>query len=168
MEAERLTKDLLDRVRAEIIYAENKAAILLAGVLAAVGGITAAMTGEKFPVTRQPVYIAVPFWAAVSLVLAGIVGLALVIYPRLVSHKSERLASLAFFGDVVTVGSPAQLRRLIDASPDDLIDIWVDQIWQSSLIANLKYQYVCWSLRLFACALLFSIIAGACVAFSVH
>jgi len=59
-QAERLAKDLLDRTRSETTQAENKAAVLLAGVLAGTGGLAAAVGGKWNP-EHRPWYIIVLF-----------------------------------------------------------------------------------------------------------
>ena len=53
-ETERLAKDLLDRTRAETVQADNKASILLAGVLAAAGGIAASVGAGKWNPSPSP------------------------------------------------------------------------------------------------------------------
>lgn len=159
-QTERLAKDLLDRAREEITHAENKASILLAGVLATLGGIIAAISGVHWPVIRQPPYVAAPFWAATVAALAAIVGLASAVYPRITPSTAGRTASLGFFGDVIQLESPAELRRLLSHRSTTIFDIWIDQAWQTSLIARRKYRLVCWSIRLLGCALFFIVVVG--------
>ncbi len=151
-ETERLAKDLLDRTRAETAQAENKAAILLAGILAGAGGIAAADGGKLIPVHR-PWYITVPFWAAAAMVLAAIVCLAAAVYPRRRVQKDEKLTAIGYFGDVTAAGSPRQLRSLLSESGIRLLDVWIDQIWQTSAIVSRKYRFVRWSVRLLGVAL---------------
>lgn len=159
-QTERLAKDLLDRAREEITHAENKASILLAGVLAAVGGVIAAISGVHWPVVRQPSYVAAPFWAAAVAAIAAIVGLASAVYPRIAPSSAGRTASVGFFGDVVELESPAELRRLLTHHSTTVFDVWIDQAWQTSLIARQKYRLVCWSIRLLGCALFFTVVVG--------
>jgi hypothetical protein len=70
-QAERLAKDLLDRTRSETTQAENKAAVLLAGVLAGTGGLAAAVGGKWNP-EHRPWYIIVLFCVAAVAVLSAI------------------------------------------------------------------------------------------------
>jgi len=157
-ETERLAKDLLDRTRAETTQAENKAAILLAGILAGAGGIAAADGGKWIPVPR-PWYITVPFWAAAAAVLAAIACLAAAVYPRSRVQKDEKLTAIGYFGDVTAVGSPRQLRSLLSESGTQLLDVWIDQIWQTSAIVSRKYRFVRWSVRLLGVALALAVVS---------
>jgi hypothetical protein len=151
-EAERVAKDLLDRTRAETTQAENKAAILLAGVLAAVGGITAAIGGGKWAVVRQPWYVATPFWAATAAAAAALTCLASVIYPRGRDRRSKRLTKVAYFGDVLALDSPAELHSLLSQPGVQPSRIWIDQVWQMSRIVSRKYRLVRWALWLLGAA----------------
>lgn len=153
----RFAKDLLDRARAEIAYAENKASILLAGTLAAVGGITAAISGSGWDVLRQPAWLMALFWAAVLAALGAIAGLAWAIYPRIVPQDAARPLSVGFFGDVAAMESPARLRTLLLDPGTTIFGTWVDQIWQSSLIADRRYRIIRWSIRLLGCAVLIGV-----------
>ncbi len=156
-ETERLAKDLLDRTRAETTQAENKAAILLAGILAGVGGIVAA-GGGKLISGHRPWYITVPFWAAAATVLIAIVCLAAAIYPRRRSRSGQRLSEIGYFGDVAALESPIQLHRLLSESGIRLLDVWIDQIWQISALVSRKYGFVRWSVRLLAVALALTVV----------
>ena len=127
-QTERFAKDLLDRAREEISYAENKASILLAGVLAVSGGIVAAISSADWPVLHQSPYVEVPFWAAVAAAIAAITGLGASIYPRM-PRAAGRVGSVAFFGDVAALESPAQLRGLLTDPAMTVLDTWVDQLW---------------------------------------
>ena len=152
-ESERVAKDLLDRARAETAQAENKAAILLAGVLAAAGGIAAAIGGGKWTVVRQPWYVATPFLAAAVAAAAAVTCLASVIYPRSRPRQAERLTKVAYFGDVVALDSPAELRGILSQPDVQLSEIWIDQVWQMSKIVSRKYRLVRWAVWLLGAAL---------------
>ena len=151
-EAMEVAKDLLDRARAETTQAENKAAILLAGVLAAVGGITAAIGSRNWAVARQPWYVATPFWVAAAATAAALTCLASVIYPRSRASQRGRLTGVAYFGDVVALDSPAELHNLLTQPDVQLSDVWIDQIWQMSGIVNRKYRLVRWAVWLLTTA----------------
>lgn len=156
-QAQRLAKDLLDRTRAETTQAESKAAILLAGILAAAGGIVAA-GGTRLVSAHRPWYIAAPFWAAVAATLAAIVCLAAAIYPRSRSRNDQKLSEIGYFGDVVALGSPIHLRSLLSESGTELLDVWIDQIWQTSILVSRKYLFVRWSVRLLGVALTLTVV----------
>jgi hypothetical protein len=151
-EAKHVAKDLLDRARAETTQAENKAAILLAGVLAAVGGITAAIGGGKWAVVRQPWYVATPFWAAAAATAAALTCLASVIYPRGRARQGGRLTRVAYFGDVVALDSPAELHSLLSQPDVQLSDIWIEQVWQMSRIVSRKYRLIRWAVWMLSVA----------------
>jgi hypothetical protein len=157
-ETERLAKDLLDRTRAETTQAENKAAILLAGILAAAGGIAAADGGKWIPAHR-PWYITVPIWAAVAAALAAIACLAAAVYPRSRAQENKELTLIGYFGDVTALGSPNELRSLLSESGTKLLDVWIDQIWQTSAIVSRKYRFVRWSVRLLGVALALAVVS---------
>lgn len=156
-ETERLVKDLLDRTRAETTQAENKAAILLAGILAGAGGIAAADGGKWIPVHR-PWYVTAPFWAAAAAVLAAIACLAAAIYPRGRLQTAQKLTNIGYFGDVVALDSSSQLRGLLSESGTQLLDVWIDQIWHTSAIVSRKYRFVRWSMRLIGAALALTVV----------
>lgn len=150
-ETERLAKDLLDRTRAETTQAENKAAILLAGILAGAGGIAAA-DGDKLISVSRPWYTAVPLWAAAATILAAIACLTAAIYPRSVTRTGDRIAAIGYFGDVATLGSPLELHTLLSEPGMNVLDVWIDQIWQTSALVSRKYRLVRWAVGLLAVA----------------
>jgi hypothetical protein len=162
---ERLAKDLLDRTRAETTQAENKAAILLAGILAGAGGIAAADGGKWIPIHRAW-YISLPFWAAAAAVMAAIVCLAAAVYPRGRVEAAQKPTVVGYFGDVVALDSSSQLRGLLSESATQLVDVWIDQIWQTSAIVSRKYQLVRWAVRLLAVALALAVTVAAAAAIS--
>jgi hypothetical protein len=156
-QAERLAKDLLDRTRSETTQAENKAAVLLAGVLAGTGGIAAAVGGKWNP-EHRPWYIIVLFCVAAAAVLLAITCLTAAIYPRGRVHTNHKLTTIGYFGDVLMLDSPVQLRELLTHSGTRLLDVWTDQIWQASLTVGRKYRFIRWSIRLLGVALAFTVI----------
>jgi Family of unknown function (DUF5706) len=161
---ESLARDLLDRTRAEITQADSKAAILLAGVLAVSGGIVAAIGGGKWAPDHQAWYVAVPFWAAAAAGLAAIACLAAAIYPRSRPHLSGRVTAVGYFADVAALDSPGQLRGLLSDPGTQLLDVWVDQIWRISAIANRKFQLLRWAVTLLGTALVLGMVAVAVAA----
>jgi uncharacterized membrane protein len=157
-ETERLAKDLLDRARAETPQADNKASILLAGVLAAVGGTAAAVGAGKWNPVHHPWYVSVPFWGAIAAVVAAIVCLAAAIYPRGRVQPGQRPGDVTFFGDVAALDSVEQLRELLTAPGTQLVDVWIDQIWQISMVVNRKYLFLRRAVRLLGVALPLAVI----------
>jgi pycsar effector protein len=154
--AERLAKDLLDRTRAETTQAENKAAVLLAGVLAGTGGIAAAVGGKWHPQDR-PWYVIALFSVAAIAALLAIICLTAAIYPRGRAQPDHKLTTIGYFGDVLMLDSPGQLRVLLSQPDTRLLDVWTDQIWQASLIVGHKYRFIRWSIRLLGVALAFAV-----------
>jgi hypothetical protein len=157
-EIERLANDLLDRTRTETVQADNKASILLAGVLAVAGGTAAALGAGKWRPIEQPWYVAVPFWTAVGATLASITCLAAAIYPRRRVQTSHKPTTVGYFGDVAALDSLDQLQTLLTSPGTRLIDVWIDQIWQMSAIVSRKYRLVRWSVRFLAAVLSLAII----------
>jgi Family of unknown function (DUF5706) len=156
-ESERLAKDLLDRTRAETSQAENKAAILLAGILAGAGGL-AATDGAKLISVYRPWYTTVLLWATAAAVLAAIVCLAAAIYPRSRTRHHDQLSAVGYFGDVMALGSPLQLRSQLSGPGERVLDVWVDQVWQTSALVSRKYGFVRWAIRLLALALTLAVV----------
>lgn len=167
-EAESVAKDFLDRVRAEITQAENKASILLAGVLASVGGISAAVGGVRWAILHQPWNIAVPFWLAMVTTLAAIICLAAVIYPRNTPRPAQRLTPIAFFGDIVALESPEELRGLLAMPDSRLLDLWIDQIWQTSAIVSRKYTFIRWAVRFLGATVALAVLIVLQIAAAAH
>jgi pycsar effector protein len=152
-----MAKDLLDRTRVETTQAENKAAILLAGILAGTGGIAAAIGGKGIQVDR-PWYLLVPFCAAGAAVVAAVACLAAAIYPRGRVHTDDKPTMAGYFGDVLMLDTPGQLRRLLTDSSTHILDVWTDQIWQTSVIVGRKYRFIRWSVWLLGVALALAVI----------
>lgn len=156
-ETERLAKDLLDRTRSETTQAENKAAILLAGILAVTGGIVAAVGGNRISLHR-PWYVILPFCAAAAVLMAAIACLAAALYPRGRVHSVHKPTMVGYFGDVLKLDSPSQLHGLLSESSNHVLDLWIDQIWQISAIVGRKYRFIRWSMRLLGVALALAVI----------
>ncbi len=146
-EAERIVGDLLHRTRAETARADNKASILLAGVLALAGGMTAALGAARWSPDQLPWLLLVPFWLAVGSALAGVVLLTAAVYPRATAERPDGPAVIGFFGDVTALGSVNELRRALEESELRLLDVWVDQTWQASRIIAAKYGCIRWAVR---------------------
>jgi Family of unknown function (DUF5706) len=79
-------------------------------------------------------------------------------YPRGRVHTDHKLTTIGYFGDVLLLDSPGQLRELLTHSGTRLLDVWTDQIWQASLIVGRKYRFIRWSIRLLGVASAFTVI----------
>ena len=90
--------------------------------------------------------------------LVAVACLASAIYPRSRAHPAQRLTPIAYFGDVVALDSPSQLRELLGESDTQLADVWIDQVWQTSAIVSRKYQLVRWSVRMLGAALSLAVV----------
>ncbi|MFI5694826.1 Pycsar system effector family protein [Kribbella sp. NPDC051586] len=140
-------RDLLDRTRTEIVQADSKAAILLAGVLAMVGSSWAVLSAQSWRVTGQPPSVAVLFWIAALATFASIGCLAAALYPRRRAVRRRNAGVIAYFDDVAELGSVVDLKRALRSSELELFDVWADQVWQLSRIVRAKYRLIRWAIR---------------------
>jgi hypothetical protein len=146
-DADVMAKDLLDRARADIALADNKTSILLAGTLAAAGGLSAALGSAGWSPSGHSVAAAVGFWLALVGLIVTVFLFGLALYPRNGPSRAGGPALIAYFGDVAALTSPAELGvRLSDASLA-LSDVWLDQAWWVSCIAVRKYWLLSWGMR---------------------
>jgi hypothetical protein len=152
-EVGRRAGELLQRTSGEAERADTKASILLAGILAVAGGVSALLSGVKWNPAVQSALVQIPWWAAMVSATAGLVCLGSVVYPRAHRASSPR-SSLGYFGDVVALPSVDALSlRLRSASYDEL-DVAVDQLWQLSHIVVTKYRLIRWAIHAFSLSLL--------------
>jgi hypothetical protein len=143
-------RDLLDRTRAEISLADNKASILLAGVLAAAGGISAALVAGGWSPGDEGHVTAVLFWGCVLFLIGTVVCLALVVYPRKIASPGRPGKVLGYFADVAALPGPDALRDAFADDRRDHFDVVVDQLWRVSRIVTRKYGYLQLGMRLLA------------------
>jgi hypothetical protein len=143
---EELAADLLGRTRAETAQADNKAAILLAGVLAMTGSGWAVLSSSSWNPLSQGSLVTVFFWASLASVLGAVGCLAGALYPR---QRSGRAAPgfVGYFEDVVALGSVVELKQSLRRPELDLLDVWADQIWQLCRIVQRKYSLIRWAIR---------------------
>lgn len=150
----RRTSELLERTSGEAERADTKASILLAGLLAVAGGVSALLSGAKWDPAAQPTLVQIPWWAAVVAALAGLVCLGSAVYPRAHQANPHRKA-LGYFGDIVALPSIDALSQRLRATPDDELDRTVDQLWQLSHIVSTKYRLIRWAIHGISLSLLF-------------
>lgn len=134
-------RDLLERTRAELSLADNKASILLAGTLAGAGGASAAVGSAGWSLSSQPTYSEVLFWLLVLAAAASLSFSGAAIYPRFAGLRGKAIRT-GYFGDVARYASATEFSETLKSgviSPDNE---WDDQIWQLSNIIIRKYTLV--------------------------
>jgi hypothetical protein len=137
----RRTAELLQRTAKEAERADTKASILLAGVLAVAGGVSALLSGVHWSPSAQPVVVQVIWWGAVGAVVVALVLLAAAVYPR--SHRDDgQRTHVGYFGDVLRFPSAEALGQHLQTGPGDAQTIDVDQLWQLSHVVGSKYRYI--------------------------
>jgi len=136
----RRAAELLRRTSAEAERADAKASILLAGMLAVIGGVSALLSTSKWNPLTQPAWLQVGWWAAVLAMLAGLFALGWAVYPR--GHRLDPGRTIVgYFGDVVRYGSVDALAVALRDGPDEHAVV-VDQVWQLSLLVDAKYRLI--------------------------
>ena len=166
VKAQSTAQDLLDHTRAEITLADNKASILLAGVLAVTGGISAALVASGWSLALEGRVTELLFWAAALCLTCSIVSLALVVYPRRVSSQDRKGPILAYFGDVASLSGPAALRAALVEGGADRMDVLIDQLWRISKIVVRKYLYLQLGMRLLAASFSLAVLTGVATTLS--
>lgn len=159
VEVVRRTSELLQRTSGEAERADTKASILLAGILAMIGGVSALLSGTKWNPLAQPMLVQIPWWVAVVAATVGLVCLGSAVYPR--AHRaSPQRSALGYFGDIVALPSvdALRLRLRLRATSHDELDAAVDQLWQLSHIVGTKYRLIRWAIHGFSFSLLLLLI----------
>lgn len=164
-EAIRRTSELLRRTSGEAERADTKASILLAGILAVAGGMSALLSGVKWNPAAQPALIQIPCWGAIVAAIAGLVCLGSAVYPR--AHRTDLSRStIGYFGDVVALPSVDALRLSLRSASQDELDIAVDQLWELSHIVGTKYRLIRWAIHGFSLSLLLLLVMLVAVSLS--
>lgn len=165
--AGRWASELLERTSSQAERADTKASILLAGILAVAGGVSAVLSGAKWNPAAQPTLIQVAWWVAVVAAVVALACLGSAVYPRMQHRKitGERPV-VGYFGDVVMLPSVEVLSTRLQASPDDAIDIAIDQLWQLSHIGSTKYWLIRWAIYAFVLSLVLLLVVLVAVSVS--
>jgi hypothetical protein len=146
VEAVHRTSELLQRTSVEAERADTKASILLAGILAVAGGVSALLSGVKWNPATQPALVQIPWWMALASASAGLVCLGSAVYPR--AHRSDAPRStVGYFGDIVALPSVDALRLSLQSASHNELDVAVDQLWQLSHIVGTKYRLIRWGIH---------------------
>lgn len=165
VEVGRRTGELLQRTSGEAARADTKASILLAGILAVAGGVSALLSGTKWNPAAQPVLVQISWWAAVVAAAAGLVCLGSAVYPR--AHRAGPQRSVVgYFGDVVALPSVDALSLRLRSASDDELDVAVDQLWQLSHVVSTKYRRIRWAIHGFLLSILLLLVVLVAVSVS--
>jgi len=144
-----------DHLNKYILGADQKASILLTGQFAFLGlAATAAKdliktTGELF------------YWSSIGVGVAGIVAAffaIVVIYPRTPSTGE----GFIFWGNILAHGSVEDFQEAFDnLSESDINERFVTQNHMLAKVANKKYKYLRWSLRVTLLMIILATFAGS-------
>jgi hypothetical protein len=159
--AARMARDLLERTRVEVDRADNKASIMLAGALAAAGGVSASLAAVGWSPLSAGVLVQVFWWPALFSGLGCIACLGSVLYPRARIAAPEK-GTVGYFSDVVALDSLAALRQALGDPTAASFEAEVDQVWQVSHIVDRKYRLLRWAIRFLGASLV--LLLGAAVA----
>jgi len=158
----RRAAELLRRTSAEAERADTKASILLAGMLAVAGGISALLSAAKWNPFTQPVWVQVGWWVAVLGTMTALAALGRAVYPR--SHRPDPGRTIVgYFGDVIRFRTVDALAAALCNDPDE--KVVVDQVWQLSYLVDAKYRLIRLAIRalLMSIVLLLIVMVGALV-----
>lgn len=165
VQAGRRTGELVQRTSEEAARADTKASILLAGILAVSGGVSALLSGAEWNPAVQPALIQIPWWAAVTAATAGLVCLGSAVYPRV--HRADpQRSTIGYFGDVVGLPSLDALSLRLRSASDDELAVAVNQLWQLSHIVSTKYRMIRWAIHGFALSFLLLLVVLVAVSVS--
>lgn len=149
-----LTGRIQDHLNKYILGADQKASILLTGQLAFLG--LAATTVKDLIKTTGELF----YWSSIGAGGAGIVAAffaIVVIYPRTPSTDE----GFIFWGNIVTHGSAENFREAFDNLPDsDINREVITQNYMLAKVANKKYKYLRWSLRVTLLMVILASFAG--------
>jgi hypothetical protein len=146
--------DLLERTRVEISQADNEAAVLLGGSLAAAGVVSAALLSTGWRPLGASSVVSTLFFLAVAATLGGMIHAAAAVYPRRGQLSRHETSRIGYFEDVVAVGSLGALQTALRKQESRYPDVLADQLWRMSLVVTRKYAHIRWTIRWFALAVL--------------
>ena len=131
---------LLDRVSVEVARADNKASILVAGLLAALGGLGAGLGASGWQPWHHGPWCAAFLWVSFGLSVSAIFCLGTVLYPKR-HHASAADRPIAYYGDVVRFDNALKLGEALSGAHFTERDVLVDQLWEISHLVNQKFRY---------------------------
>ncbi|WP_128817862.1 Pycsar system effector family protein [Streptomyces sp. S063] len=157
---------LLVHSREEVNRADAKASLLLAASGIGLGAVLSAILGGDwvpFQLNNRFEWI---WWIGTALSLFGVIGLGFAVFPRTRRSVEPQTPSIAYFRDVAT-NKKEDLESLIKATLASPKMPVLDQLYEVSRVANIKYELIrfalgCFGLSLVACtgSLLLDIIFG--------
>jgi hypothetical protein len=115
------------------------------------------LTGS-WSITTLAAPLAVLWWLALAALLASMLSLGAVIYPRTI-YPGKQTSKVSYFGDAIGKSAVDLTAALEESSADPLLPI-VDQIRAVSSIVAKKYLFTQWALLLFGLGLLLLIVVG--------
>ncbi|MEU2448005.1 Pycsar system effector family protein [Streptomyces althioticus] len=132
---------LLAHSREEVNRADAKASLLLAASGIGLGAVlTAILSGDWVPFQLNNKFEWL-WWIGTALALAGVVSLGVAVFPRTRRSVEPQTPSIAYFRDVAT-NKKEEIENLIKttlASPKTPV---LDQLYEVSRVANIKYELI--------------------------
>ncbi len=134
-------RDLLVETREEVVRADTKAEILLAGAGVFLGVVVTSTPHGVWSSHGEPPWLWL-WWAGVVLTVGAVGSLLMAVVPR-TSHRDTPSGRVYFFGDVVRLGNRNALTSVLaEGSDGGSFDRTVDQIWAISRIVSAKYRFI--------------------------
>ncbi|MYT27908.1 MULTISPECIES: Pycsar system effector family protein [unclassified Streptomyces] len=144
--AERLIADL----RAEIARADNKAAVLVAGLGVTVGALTGALSATEWRPWRLSVAAGVAWWFGCVAWGAALGLLLLAVVPRYERGPWSVERGLTYFRDIQCAVVCGQLEAALHRTERDPLPGLLSLLDELSVIAMTKHRCVRWGLGCFA------------------
>ncbi|WP_239010167.1 Pycsar system effector family protein [Streptomyces sp. 769] len=144
--AERLIVDL----RSEIARADNKAAVLVAGLGVTVGALTGSLSSAEWCPWRLPVAADAAWWCGCVAWAAALGLLLLAVAPRYGRVPWSMARGLTYFRDIRCAVVRGQLEEALHRTERDPLPGLLSLLDELSVIAAAKHRCIRWGLGCFA------------------
>jgi hypothetical protein len=132
-----LAETLVGRALEEVSRADSKASIVLAGALAAGGGLAATLAAEGVQLWHWP-FPGILWAGALTAFGLGLFELGRVIYPRGYYPLPGQVR--LYFGDFAAMPSAEDVESAVVNGSVDYLKMNCRQLWHVSMIAQEKYR----------------------------
>jgi hypothetical protein len=151
-EADALCGRLLAETREELVRADGKASILLAGVGVVVGAVVSGLVSSGQSPTDLDRHAQWLFWVGTLVVCGGLVSLGAAVWPRI---GAPRPGVVQYFGDVPQYGHLDELKAAIAHEAQDTLNRDAAQLRDLAPIVMRKYRLTRFGIGLSAAGLAF-------------